>query len=301
MMNALSLSQSMLFNRVFALCSMFLLALLTSVNAEAARRPAALSVKSQPVNTTIYEGQSTTFSISATSGRTITYTWYKDGVTIGTNSRSLSISNAVTANAGSYSCRVTDGATTYNCTPFSLAVNQIVRITQQPSNQMVNEGTSVSMNVTATGTGPINYQWYYNGTAISGATTSTLSFPSTLLTNAGSYYCVVSNAGSSATSTSATLSVMAVTKTTSATISWTPPSAREDGTPLASTDIAGYNLYHSDTDGASMTKIATLSAADLSYVVTELTAGTHFFAATTVDTNGVESALPTPTTTTIQF
>lgn len=301
MMNALSLSQGMTFNRVIALCSMFLLALFSSMNAEAARKPAALSVKSQPVSTTLYEGQSTTFSISATSGRTITYTWYKDGVTIGSNSKSLSISNAVTANAGNYSCRVTDGVSTYNCTPFSLTVNQIVRITQQPSNQMVNEGASVSMNVSATGTGPLNYQWYYNGTAISGATSATLSFPSALLTNAGSYYCVVRNAGSSATSTSATLSVMAVTRTASATVTWTPPAAREDGTPLASTDIAGYNLYHSDTDGASLTKIATLSASDLSYVVTELTAGTHYFAATTVDTNGVESVLPAPTSTTIQF
>lgn len=301
MMNTMSLSENTSFNRTLFVSGALVISLFTSLNAEAATRTTALSVKSQPSSTTVYEGQATTFSINATSSRAITYSWYKNGVTVGTNSKSLSISNATLASAGSYSCRVTDGRTTYTCTPFTLTVNEIVRITTQPSNQMVNEGTSTSVSISATGTGPINYQWYYNGTAISGATTNTLSFPSIQLTNAGSYYCIAKNAGSTATSSSALLSVLAVPKTASATVRWSAPTAREDGTALPATDIAGYNLYYSVVSGGAMTKIASLSASDLSYVVTDLTAGTYYFAATTVDSKGMESAMPTPVSTTIQF
>lgn len=288
------------FTKGFLVCSTFALAISGSLNAEARTRySSALAVKSQPSSTTIYEGQSTTFSISATSSKTITYTWYKDGVTVGSNSKSLSISGAATSNAGTYSCKVTDGTTTYNCTSFSLTVNQIVRITSQPSNQIVNEGSASSMSVAATGTAPISYQWYYAGQALSGATSKTLAFSSTAMANAGSYYCVVSNPGSNATSSTATLSVLAKVTTGTASLSWSAPTVRQDGTALAATDIAGYNLYESDTDATSLVKIVALSASDLSYVVTGLTSGTHYFAATTVDINGIESVLPTPSSVTI--
>lgn len=300
-MFAVSQAQGLTFSKGFMMVSALAATLLTSVDAEAARLRTALKVSAQPSSTTVYEGKSTTFTISATSSRTITYTWYKNGSIIGSNSKSLPISNASLSSAGTYSCKVTDGASTYNCSNFALTVNQIVRITQQPSSQMVNEGTGASMTVAATGTAPMSFQWYYNGQVISGATTSTLNFSSAQLVDAGTYYCQVSNPGSSANTSTASLVVMETTQTGAANISWNTPAAREDGTPLSTTDIAGYNLYHSDSDTGSMTKIASLSAADLSYVVTELNEGTHYFAATTVDINGLESKMPAPVSMNLQF
>ncbi len=301
-MYAVSQAQGLTFSKGFMMVSALAATLLTSIDAEAARpKRTALKVSSQPSSTTIYEGQSTTFSINATSGRTITYTWYKNGSIIGSNSKSLSVSNATLSSGGTYSCKVTDGASTYNCTKFALTINEIVRITKQPSSQMVNEGTGTSMTVAATGTAPMSFQWYYNGQAVSGATTSTLNFSSAQLVDAGNYYCRVSNPGSSATTSTASLVVMATTQTGAANISWNTPAAREDGTPLSTTDIAGYNLYHSESDTGSMVKIASLSAADLSYVVTDLNEGTHYFAATTVDINGLESKMPAPVSMSLQF
>lgn len=275
----------------FLILNTLLVSLSTGINAEAASpRLKPLIVTAQPASTTIYEGQSTTFSISATSSKSITYYWYKDGVRVGSNSSSLSINNATVASAGSYSCKVTDGTKNFACNSFSLGVNEIVRIVDQPSNQMVNEGTGVSLSVTATGTPPISYQWYYNDQAISGSTTATINIAETILTDAGNYYCKVNNAGSSTDSAIASLMVMDVPITGSAYLSWSQPALREDGTTLDTSEISGYNLYYSNDSETSMSQIATLSASDLSYVVGDLPEGTHYFSISAVDVEGFESS-----------
>ena len=82
-------------------------------------------------------------------------------------------------------------------------------ITSQPVSQTVNVGSSVTFSVTATGTEPLNYQWYKNSTAISGATSSSYTINSVTTGDAGSYYVIVSNSIGSATSSVATLTVNA--------------------------------------------------------------------------------------------
>jgi hypothetical protein len=51
----------------------------------------------------------------------------------------------------------------------------------------VTTGTSVSFSVSATGHPTISYQWYFNGTAISGATSNSYSISSAQASNAGTY------------------------------------------------------------------------------------------------------------------
>jgi hypothetical protein len=67
------------------------------------------------------------------------------------------------------------------------------------------------LSVTATGTPPVTYQWYFNGMAISGATGSSLLFSSFRSSDAGDYTVVVSNGIGSVTSAKATVTVNAVT------------------------------------------------------------------------------------------
>ena len=261
----------------------------------------SLSLNSQPSDTVLYEGGATTFSVNARSKKTITYTWFKDGAVVGGNSSSLALSHVSLADAGTYSCQVTDGSTTINCTPFALTVNQIVRITQQPVNQAVDEGTSTTLSVAAMGTAPISYQWYFNGQAIAGETASSLKFSSVATTDAGTYYCVVTNPGSSATSSSAALSVVAaVVANGSAQITWSAPTTRADGSPLTAGEIAGYELYHSADTADNLQKLTSLSPSELSVVVNDLTPGTHYFAVSTVDTDGLQSSLSTTFSITIQ-
>ncbi len=54
-------------------------------------------------------------------------------------------------------------------------------------------GKGATLLVGAVGSGMLNYQWYFNGVAISGATENTLNFPNMQFTNAGLYSVVVSS------------------------------------------------------------------------------------------------------------
>jgi hypothetical protein len=60
----------------------------------------------------------------------------------------------------------------------------------------------------ASGTAPLSYQWSLNGTALSGATSSTLTLTNVPTTDAGSYAVVVANVAGSVTSAVATLTVL---------------------------------------------------------------------------------------------
>ena len=73
------------------------------------------------------------------------------------------------------------------------------------SNQATSEGTGFVLNVNATGTAPLTYQWRKGGVAISGATSASFSVASAMSADAGSYTVVVTNGAGSATSNAATI------------------------------------------------------------------------------------------------
>src|SRR6202789_1208889 len=83
-------------------------------------------------------------------------------------------------------------------------------ITSQPVSQTVTVGQTATFNVTATGTGQLTYQWFDNGTAITGATSSSYTTPAATSTDSGSVFTVtVTNASGTVTSSPATLTVSA--------------------------------------------------------------------------------------------
>ena len=87
-------------------------------------------------------------------------------------------------------------------------------ITTQPGNAAVTVGTTATFTVVATGSAPLSYQWQKNGTAIMGATSATYTTPTVQLTDDGTMFAVVvTNSTGSATSSSAKLSVTAVSAT----------------------------------------------------------------------------------------
>lgn len=81
-------------------------------------------------------------------------------------------------------------------------------IVTPPASQTVLVGQTATFSVTATGTGPLTYQWYENGVPITGATSSTYMTPSSTLSSSGEVFTVtVSNPWGTVTSTPATLTV----------------------------------------------------------------------------------------------
>jgi len=85
------------------------------------------------------------------------------------------------------------------------------RIVAQPQNQAATPGNGARFTVIASGIPSPTYQWYFNGSALGGATDSSLNLNSVLAANAGAYTVVVTNALGSVTSNQATLTVSTAT------------------------------------------------------------------------------------------
>jgi len=78
----------------------------------------------------------------------------------------------------------------------------------QPVSLTVTVGQTATFNVSASGSGPLSYQWFKNGVAISGATANSYTTGATSLTDSGAVFTVmVSNIAGSMTSSGATLTV----------------------------------------------------------------------------------------------
>lgn len=85
-------------------------------------------------------------------------------------------------------------------------------ITAQPASVTVLAGGTASFSVAAAGTAPLAYQWYENGMAIGGATSSTYTISAaTTSYNGAQFTATVSNSGGTATSNAALLTVNSAT------------------------------------------------------------------------------------------
>lgn len=72
------------------------------------------------------------------------------------------------------------------------------------------------------------------------------------------------------------------------TIAWTPPTQNTNGSTL--TNLAGYHIYYG-TSESNLSKVVDVTNPGLaSYVLSDLTSGTWYFALTSVNSQGVESA-----------
>lgn len=86
--------------------------------------------------------------------------------------------------------------------------NRTPVISSQPGSRTVTSGSPAVFNVSASGAGPLQYQWERNGVDISGATSSSYTFPGASTSDSGSRFrVVVSNNYGSVTSNIATLTV----------------------------------------------------------------------------------------------
>ena len=121
-------------------------------------------------------------------------------------------------------------------------------ITTQPSGQTVGAGGSATFVVSAAGV--TTYQWYLNGSPISGATAASFTRSNVSAADAGSYFVVVTNAAGSVTSNPATLTVQSAVVTNQAVTS-----GRE--VTLAAPVVAGTFQWQVSTNaGASWSDVS---------------------------------------------
>ena len=162
-------------------------------------------ITQQPSSQTVNEGGSINLTVAATGATS--YQWKKDGSDISkATNATYSKSGALPADAGSYTCVVTGAGGSVTSNPATVTVNALPVITQQPTNQEITEGETLTLSVDATGA--TSYQWKKDDVNIPSATAATYTKESaTSADDAGSYTCVVTGAGGSVTSNAATVTV----------------------------------------------------------------------------------------------
>jgi hypothetical protein len=172
-----------------------------------------------PQDLTVIYGQKATFSVIASGRTTLSYAWQKDGNPVsnggrisGATTATLTISNATTADMGSYTVTVTDNAGSLPSPSGGYMTVLDPGILTNPVSLNRIEGQSATFTVAAAGSGTLTYAWYNgagpvnNGGRISGADTATLTISNLAVADSDSYYVVVSGAAP-ATSTTASLYV----------------------------------------------------------------------------------------------
>ena len=169
-------------------------------------------ITTQPVANTVDTGETATFSVTATGTAPFSYQWKKNGTDI-PNATGSSYTTPATSSANnneSFTVVVTNihGSATSNAA--ILSVNVPAGIGTQPAAKSVVVGDTATFSVTATGTGPLTYQWKKGSTVLAGATSSTYTTPATVIGDNGAVFTVVvTNRLGTATSSNATLSVFA--------------------------------------------------------------------------------------------
>lgn len=165
-------------------------------------------ILSQPENRRVLLGDFTNFSIDAEPLLYLNYQWkFKNRVLPNETSSYLSVLDAAPQNAGIYHVELSTGGKAVKSKPVKLTIVTPVSIFTHPKSQTVALGRPASLRVSARGTSPFTYQWYYNDQPIPLATKSFYSIPKISETNAGVYSVVVDNGPSSVQSFDAVLSI----------------------------------------------------------------------------------------------
>ena len=153
------------------------------------RTQAPLVIVQQPQSATIELGNKATLYISATGGvAPYHYQWMVDGNEIAGATAATYIAEA----AGNYSCKVGDSKNSYNVSTIAVITVNVpsggpLTITRQPLGGEITKGLALNLSVGVDGgVKPYSYQWYLDGTAISGAT-----FRTYVATEGGKYFCAI--------------------------------------------------------------------------------------------------------------
>lgn len=163
----------------------------------------------QPDNATVCDGANVTYSVDSSGPSPVSYQWYKNDVALPGKTQSILSFAAQAADSGSqYSCRITHDCVVLTSRSALLTVRVPPTITVQPVSVQACANSTATFSVTATGTATLSYQWFKNGSSISGATQSTLNRTVTP-SNLATYTCRVTNTCGNVTSEGAVLSLKA--------------------------------------------------------------------------------------------
>ncbi|HBZ67805.1 MAG TPA: hypothetical protein DEO70_13305 [Bacteroidales bacterium] len=149
-------------------------------------------IVTQPLTQIRCETELITFEVIAT-GDSLNYQWYKNGAAIpGANNPVYEITSAVVADGGTYECFIWNTCEDAMSNPAILTVYRLPDVVSHPVSRTRCEEDTVSFSITPAGD-LLSFQWYHNNIAIPGATETTYSINRLSMSDAGTYYCVVTS------------------------------------------------------------------------------------------------------------
>jgi hypothetical protein len=161
-----------------------------------------------PNSVRVVRGGGAFLSVAAEGPGTLQYQWLKNGAPLaGRTESSIAFESVQDTDTGSYYVSVRNEAGAVTSLPASLVVLEPVSIATGPEDQQAPEGGSLVLEVAASGTAPLAYQWFKNGQALDGATNETFTISSATPADAGDYTVRVSNEVNEETSAPAVVSV----------------------------------------------------------------------------------------------
>jgi hypothetical protein len=228
--------------------------------------PLLTTLTATPQSQTVIQGASVTFTVQASSPWPLSYQWLLNSNDIpGAVGSSLTIPDVQAADAGYYSVVVSTFANSVISPAATLVVQTPPTILAQPQSLAVVAGASALFSVAASGPPPLSYQWFFNGTALAGATSAYYTLTNVQAANAGVYDVLVSNPFGSTTSADASLSVVPndPNKPNVTLAILPPPTTLSTNNPAANAFAAALGNYcglFSDTNGASALSSGAFSA-----------------------------------------
>ncbi len=182
--------------------------------------PASIAIVTNPANTTVNTGSAATFTASATGATAVQWQVSIDGGATfsnvsGATSTTLSFTAASSQNGNKYQAVFTNSGGSATTTAATLTVDFAPTVTANPANTTVTAGSTATFTAAASGNPAPAVQWQVstNGggtfTNVSGATLAALSFTASTAQSGNQYRAVFTNSVGAATTTAATLAVIA--------------------------------------------------------------------------------------------
>jgi len=210
--------------------------------------PVAPTITLQPVSQTVNAGANVSFMVAASGTAPLSYQWRKGTANIsGATLAALSLTSVTTADAGSYSCVVSNVAGSATSSTATLTVNQvtvIISITSPTNGATYTAPATFQLAASATPAASIaRVDLYQNVTLIGSASTAPYVFPVANL-GAGSYTyraIAASTSGNNTTSAPVSIKVTAPTPPTGpavVTVTATDPNASEAGPDTGTFQVA---------------------------------------------------------------
>lgn len=164
------------------------------------------SVSVSPSSLVLLAGSNAVLTANAAGLPPLSYQWQdNEGLIGGATNSTYSMTNA--QNSDVYSVIVSNPFGVVTSAVATVTVVSPPGLTAQPVDEIVAAGAPVTLSVSASGTGPLGYQWWNNEGPIAGATNAQLAFNPAETNDWDNYFVVLTNAYGAVTSSVAALVV----------------------------------------------------------------------------------------------